>query len=152
MADPGRNLGEDSQLEVPQGLKQDLARLFAVTVPIPPQVDESVRAAARTHFAAKRRMRSVVRWFSTAAAAAALLLVVIWAGTRMAPQHLQANPLDINGDGRLDILDAFALARSLQAKGPTRRQWDVNGDGVVNREDVDVIAMSAVRIDEGRTR
>jgi hypothetical protein len=94
----------------------------------------------------------VVRWLSTAAAIAAVLLVVVWAGTRMHQESLRANALDINGDGRVDILDAFALARSLAAESATRREWDVNGDGVVNREDVDVIAMSAVRIDRGRIR
>jgi len=152
MTDPGRKFGDDTQLEVPQGLKQDLARLFHVSVPVPSQVDESIRAAARTHFAAKKRVRSVVRWLSTAAAAAAVLLVIFWAGKLMVYERLQASPLDVNGDGRVDILDAFALARSLQAKSPARREWDVNGDGVVNRRDVDVIAMSAVRIDRGRVR
>jgi hypothetical protein len=147
MADPRRNPGEDPQLEVSQGFRRDLARLFGTTVPIPSQLDESIRAAARTHFAAKTRVRSVVRWLSTAAAAAAVLLVVFWAAS------LHERILcDIDTSGRVDILDAFALARALEAKNPTRREWDVNGDGVVNRGDVDAIAMSAVRIDKGGVR
>jgi hypothetical protein len=63
-------------------------------------------------------------------------------GTRMA-----AGPGgDINGDGRVDILDAFALARAVGAGGGSNNRWDVNGDGVVDDRDVDRLARAAVSL------
>ena len=54
---------------------------------------------------------------------------------------------DIDGDGRIDIRDAFMLARQIE-RGGRRPAWDFNGDGVVDRADVDLVAMAAVRLGE----
>ena len=56
---------------------------------------------------------------------------------------------DIDGNGRVDILDAFRLARSIEARGPVDRKWDLNGDGRVDQADVDLVACAAVRLDQG---
>lgn len=57
---------------------------------------------------------------------------------------------DIDGDGQLDILDAFALAKSLEAKDTTDpfqlARMDQNGDGIVDEEDVSRLAMSVVML------
>jgi hypothetical protein len=56
---------------------------------------------------------------------------------------------DINGDGRVDILDAYLVARTLADKShtaPPPAAWDVNRDGVVDQKDVDWIANAAVRV------
>ena len=55
---------------------------------------------------------------------------------------------DLDQSGRVDILDAFALARQLDSDVvPTH--GDFNGDGIVDRADVDAIAMAAVRLPDG---
>jgi hypothetical protein len=46
----------------------------------------------------------------------------------------------------VDILDAFRLARHIESRAPARTDWDVNGDGRIDREDVDAIAAAAVRL------
>ena len=48
--------------------------------------------------------------------------------------------------GKPTILDAFALALALEAKRETDARWDVNGDGVVDKRDVDALAMAAVKL------
>ena len=57
--------------------------------------------------------------------------------------------VDIDGNGRVDILDAFKLARDIESAEKTEMKWDINGDGFVNRSDVDFIAFAAVRLDKG---
>lgn len=59
---------------------------------------------------------------------------------------------DLDRNGRIDILDAFALARSIQS-GDTRSEMtdlnsiaDLNQDGQLNQRDVDLIAMTAVTL------
>jgi len=56
---------------------------------------------------------------------------------------------DIDENGRVDILDAFKLARHIESAEVREAKWDINGDGQVNRDDVDVIAFAAVRLDKG---
>jgi len=64
---------------------------------------------------------------------------------------------DVDGNGRVDILDAFQLARRIETRGPadpTRSgaadtQWDLNGDGRVDKDDVSLVASAAVRLDKG---
>jgi len=56
---------------------------------------------------------------------------------------------DIDRNGRVDIIDAFRLARHIESASPTKRKWDINGDGLVNRDDVDKVALAAVRLNKG---
>ena len=55
----------------------------------------------------------------------------------------------LSHERRLDILDAFILAKRLQGGPVQERRWDVNGDGVVDERDVRAIAVEAVRLDKG---
>ena len=59
---------------------------------------------------------------------------------------------DLDGSGTLDILDAFALARSLKAGGSASPDHDFNRDGTVDLHDADWLAAQAVslRPDGGR--
>ena len=59
------------------------------------------------------------------------------------------SPKDINKDGQVDILDAFALASRLEAGRTDEDQWDMNGDGQVNQADVDEISAVAVKLEPG---
>ncbi len=55
---------------------------------------------------------------------------------------------DLNGDGKVDILDAFMLAKKLQGTPSSDRRLDVNGDGVIDRRDVETIAARAVNLEK----
>jgi hypothetical protein len=56
---------------------------------------------------------------------------------------------DLNHDGRVDILDAFQLARQLQTGQKPAAGLDLNGDGVVDWRDVEVLATRAVHLEKG---
>lgn len=53
---------------------------------------------------------------------------------------------DVDGNGLVDIRDAFAVARAIQAGHTTVPEWDRNGDGKVDGADVDLIALTAVTL------
>lgn len=52
---------------------------------------------------------------------------------------------DIDRDGRIDILDACALAARI-GRGEREPGWDLNGDGVVDAQDVERVARTGVRV------
>jgi hypothetical protein len=56
---------------------------------------------------------------------------------------------DLNRDGRIDILDAFALARQVEHGEKPGRQLDLNGDGMIDRRDAELIAAHAVSLEKG---
>jgi len=58
---------------------------------------------------------------------------------------------DVNGDGCVNILDAFVLAKALERGGARRGEWDWSGDGRVDRADVEWVARAAVSITGGGT-
>jgi len=55
---------------------------------------------------------------------------------------------DLNGDGRVDILDVFMLAKKLQGAPTSDLRLDVNNDGVIDRRDVETIAAHAVSLEK----
>ena len=60
-----------------------------------------------------------------------------------------AGLIDVNGDGRIDILDAFALARTIESgetNNPREQRWDINQDGELNQLDVDLVALHVVKL------
>ncbi len=119
---------------------------------VPPTIDEAVLRAAREHLAQPPRIglrliRSWLAWpaLATACLALAGLIYLLVSPPRSAPQFAIE---DLNHDGKVDILDAFQLARELQA-GKANRVDDLNHDGVVDRRDVDLIATHAVKLEKG---
>jgi hypothetical protein len=54
---------------------------------------------------------------------------------------------DLNHDGNVDILDAFMLAKKLQSAPLSDPGLDMNGDGVIDRRDVETIAAHAVSLE-----
>ena len=53
---------------------------------------------------------------------------------------------DVDQDGQVDILDAFALARSVKSGSSQANRWDQNGDGSTDQTDINLIAMNAVML------
>jgi len=131
--------------------EQELAQALGHPVEpieIPAEVDEAILAraverAAVVRRSRRRRRRRVLRWAAPAAAvAAAVALVVVlpltWsADPGAASEAVAAGPDDVNRDGRVDILDAYALARSATDAG---------------RGDVERVALAAVSLGEGGAR
>ena len=48
--------------------------------------------------------------------------------------------------GRVDIVDAFLLAKRVERAAASDLRFDLNGDGAVDRGDVDHVARAAVRL------
>ncbi|MCP4594038.1 MAG: hypothetical protein GY842_25170 [bacterium] len=150
---------EDTETQAPQRLAGDLRGLYRTEVPIPPEIDAAIASTARQHFAGRRRARMVLRLVKVSAAAAAIALVILVSQpsthqkTPLATRHAgfgpQLSPADIDRSGRVDILDAFALARRIERGDGLGSEWDANGDGVVDRTDVDAVAHVAVRLTKG---
>ncbi len=147
----------DEYLNEPgERLGRELRGLYAPPVEVPTEIDEAVTALARRHFARRHRMRLLLRRSAFAAAAAAAIALTI---VHIYPIHPEstgparvvqaATPEDIDGNGRVDIRDAFLLARRLESDQQPVSQWDLNGDGVIDRHDVDLVATAAVKLDKG---
>lgn len=127
---------------LPPSLQADLQALYGQTPTVPAGLDAQIATLARQHFAARRK-RQIRFWLgigTTSAAAAGLLLAAL----------LTLKPVEYQRRG--DILDAFYLARQLKAGSPVARQWDINGDGLINAQDVDTLAASAVAIQHPNPR
>jgi hypothetical protein len=58
----------------------------------------------------------------------------------------QRSVADLNGDGKVDVIDALILANQL--KSGAIHEADVNGDGAVDQKDVQEIAARSVHLDE----
>ena len=98
----------------------------------PPKIE--VPAFVRARILKPRR-----RWMPFAAAAAIFLAVAaLW----MSPKP---DPRDLDGNGKVDIVDAYLLASGL-------KDGDVNGDGVVDRRDAEALAREVVSIGGGDAR
>ena len=93
------------------------ARLAPVPVDVPPFVEARIRAIPRP----SRRP-----WM---AAAAALLIGL--GGVWLALNSRPAIPGDVDQSGRVDIVDAYALAVRLRSGQKVEALFDVNGDGKV---------------------
>lgn len=148
--------------ELPR-LAADLVQLTSRPTPDTAEIDAIVADAARQALRATDERwfvgRRVAKW--SAAAAAVLLIVAVVSIAQLVnkpptPSSDQPGAIasgaagDLDHNGRIDILDAFLLARSLEA-GRTMIAADVNGDGVVDHRDVDALAALAVALPERKS-
>ena len=146
---------QDEALEAPAKLVSALRRPSQEPVFIPPTTDEAILRAARRHLGQPTPTRRV--WFRLmpwAATAAVIVLLAAIPGLFMRPaarpdRDSVSTRGDLNHDGRVDILDAFALARQLKEGGSRNLQSDLNGDGVVDQRDVATLAARAVKLEQG---
>jgi len=154
---PDKNLDQWADQGGPPQLRAGLSSLFAAPS-IGRDVDDQIIAAVRQQAIARHRMRWVIRYaLGSVAAAAAVLLIAIKTSHHDQPivNHPAASVAtadDLNHDGKLDILDAYFMARKVAAREPLTSEWDFNHDGTVDTKDVDVIAFSAVKLKGGDVR
>ena len=154
MPAPDHQAHEDENLEAPPRLVSALQALRRLPDFVPPTVDQAVLRAARRQFrprlAPRRLWLRFVPW--AAGGVAALLLLTLLPRLLQHPRSSPDGSLareDLNRDGRVDVLDAFALARQLKTGRAPSLQLDVNGDGVVDERDVQAIAAQAVKLEKG---
>lgn len=123
---------------------------------VPSALDQDLRAQLASEAARVRGGKRRPRLALALAAAASLLLVVSGVTLRqhapppaaeLAASDAAAMHGDLTRDGRLDVLDAFALARALESGADTPRDWDFNRDGRIDREDVSALADAAVSLE-----
>lgn len=166
----------DEELEVPAKLVSALRQLPRDPVFVPPTVDEALMKVARQHLGRPEKRR--ISWFrllpwtvATAGLAVAVLLAYPhakeflgfeksakavrggWENTSATGIQPQSQGLadlreDLNHDGKVDILDAFILARKLKGAPLSDSSLDLNGDGVIDNRDVEVIAVHAVSLEK----
>src|SRR5262245_51684922 len=144
-----------AQLADLAGLADGVKALHGSTLPVTSDVDARIRWLARGHAARigrrqprwSRLVGAPATWAAAAAAVLALASVLLTrreqpAGeqlTRVAAAPPAAKPaasFDLDGDGRVTVLDAFALARALETHAAAGAV-DVNHDTRVDEDDVD---------------
>jgi hypothetical protein len=142
--------------QLPEALRDALAGMYSRQIDVPPEIDQIILSSARANFARRRRKWALARRGAVAAAGiAAMLALAIRLGIPRTPARpgagLQARAVlgDVNRDGKVDILDAFKLAKALHDGGKLDPAWDVNGDGKIDEKDVDWLARQAVRVESG---
>jgi hypothetical protein len=158
MTEKDEYFNEDLDFRVPSKLSADLKALFKPQVGVPHEVDRAVMDRANKHFAALQsgKGRRRIHWAWRIAAAAAVVIFAFSLDlTKQARPIKERSSLsktqavDIDRNGRVDILDAFKLARHIETNSPAEKAWDINGDGLIDRSDVDIVAHAAVRLDKG---
>jgi hypothetical protein len=122
------------------------------TIFVPPTLDEAILKEARRHFEGEPQRKATAprlyfywRWLLGGALAVLALCLILFAPFARKTGAVAARE-DINGDGRVDILDALALAKAVEGKNNNER-FDQNGDRRVDDSDVRAVALAAVRLD-----
>lgn len=126
----------DDADELPPRLQRDLRRLLGAAPRLPESLTAALVQAARRELRPRRQWRP---WLLSSAAAAAVLLAV-WA---CRPRSVRE---DFDGNGRIDVVDAYRLALALQRREQVPARFDLDGDGRVDRDDVRAIATRAVAV------
>jgi hypothetical protein len=157
---------DDREHRLSDRFRKDLRALYQPAGSVPPEIDKAILDQARHRLAKRRRIILRLRWaggpdaqrrFVRWAAAAAVVAIGVFLYHGSAPHNHPSSIInhqsaaaerrpDIDGNGRVDILDAFRLAKNIESRGPTAAEWDINNDGRVDRDDVDAVALAAVRV------
>lgn len=124
--------------KAPQGLIEALRALHAGAPSVPHEIDDGILSAARRRMAAVRRRPRLLRWVAAGAVAAAMLVAFL-----VSRLHDNAERRPVAG--RVTILDAFALARRIEARSALPAD-DVNQDGRIDGADIDYLALAAVAL------
>lgn len=145
MTDDSENQSSE-EFKLPPSLRDKLKRAHEAP-PVPAELSARLLASAKASYAIRLRRRRIMRWSAAIGSAAAIIILSL---LLLLPNH-SSNPHlahigDVNHDGRVDILDAYAVAKAISTDGKLDPAWDVNHDGVVDQKDVDWIAAAAVNV------
>jgi hypothetical protein len=182
MLENEKQVDNDMNFQVSPKLSADLKAVFKPARAVPSEVDRAVLDQAHRQLTRRHRPRRIFRWAASVGAAAAVIVFAFVLHFAIEPisdvtkgplSQVPTKPsaihtdsllaevqLDLDRNGRVDILDAFKLARQIESSGGRRRSkavateragtdWDMNGDGFVNHDDVDFVAFAAVRLNKG---
>lgn len=145
MTDDSENQSSE-KFELPSSLRDKLKAAHEVP-PVPPELSARLLASAKASYTIRVRRRRIVGWSAVIGSAAAIILLslLLLLPNHSSNQHL-AQIGDVNHDGRVDILDAYVVAKAISTGSKLDPAWDVNHDGVVDQKDVDWIAAAAVNV------
>jgi len=140
--------GNEMSKHIPdhEELRRDLGAVFGQVEPSD-QLRASVLQAADRHLAG-RQVRRIPRplWrrpaLATAVAAAAAIVLLLARPDAPVPTG------DLNGDGRIDILDAWRLSSDLRT-GQGQDQADLDADGEITPDDLDRLLEQIVSVGGG---
>jgi len=168
VSDSGKSSGHSDE-EIPERLKAELRNRYGLGPSVPERLDQTILADAHRHLREQLRPKRSgfgrpLKWAAMASLiAAAVMLIVRLPMQDGSPSHFadrtgDANPVsprmatraatvpnDLDSNGRIDILDAFVLARSVAA-GRASLANDVNQDGRLDQSDVHALAQAAVTL------
>ena len=145
------NVPRDEDLKAPPRLIEALRQVSSEGVFVPPAIDKTIIKAAELHLNPSGQGRARRIWWWTALATASAVVVALSLVTiqwQRSPNGWFAVE-DINRDGQIDILDAFALARNVKQGISSDKNLDLNGDGVIDEKDVATISAHAVKMERG---
>jgi len=170
MTEKKEHFDEDLDLRISPKLSEDLNTIFKPQFSVPSEVDRAIIDKVHQHFIPKHWRHRIFHHISLWRIAAAAAVIIFAFSLNLTQKHgpstsrtvlVEAQAVDIDRNGRVDILDAFKLARHIESADRTktnlspvsstgqalRKQgWDINGDGLVNRNDVDLVASAAVSL------
>ena len=138
----------DDLPELPSGLASELKSRHGPVPEIPEAIDRAILTDAQRHLhqTIPVRARANRRWrFAVIGSSVAAACMLLFALNRQEPQQPASVARDFDGNGRVDILDAFAIAREIQ-HGRNQPGFDINGDGRLTQADVNEIAQRAVTL------
>jgi hypothetical protein len=126
---------------LPPAILERLRRLDRAQPIVDPRTDRAVLDAARAYFRTRpQRAARGRRWAVPLAAAATLLLAAILMRPLLVDTGVPARD-DIDGSGRVDILDVLALARERVARGDRAASTEARIDELAYR----IVALDAPR-------
>ena len=138
----------DDLPELPSGLASELKSRYGPFPEIPEAIDRAILADAQRHLHQTIPVRAGSNWrwrlavIGSSIAAACMLLFAL---NRQEPPQPASVARDLDGNGRVDILDAFTVAREIRS-GRNQSEFDINGDGRLTQADVNEIAQRAVTL------
>ncbi len=133
-------------------IRVSIRQTFDNKAAVPDHADQAMQSLIREQAERVRReqRRPVILRFGRIAAAAALVLALglaVYFSRFTGPKKPSSlSPHDIDGNGRVDIADAFTMNRRIRSTDSLPETWDFNQDGRVDFRDVDVVAEQAVQL------